>query len=1041
MRLYNRHAAIIAALMAMGGAVSCGVATPDEQTETDAPVEPAQAPSAGEAGKVTGLRAAYIAAVQSGAGEEYHAERGASGEAVLVHPPQRFAATLDGARVRVTQDEEEGWELTLATTAVGCETRPGALLPAGIVEASKNRVHMSRGDVEEWYVNGPLGLEQGFTLERAPSCAGTKVVSIEVGGDLVPGLVHAEGSEKGTAVTFSSPGGGAVARYSDLHVKDARGKILDAWMTLAGTTIELHVDDAEAVYPIEIDPLVAVQSQKITASDAQGHDFFGISAAISGDTAVIGAREEDAAGTNAGAAYVFVRSGGVWTEQQKLISVGTVSGRLGEKVAIDGDTIVCGARTETIGSNGNQGAAYVFTRSGTTWTQQQRLWISDGATSDFYGGAVSISGDTIAVGAVGYLNNPGAPFASQNRGAVYVYTRSGSVWSLQQKLAALDGLNEEFGQAVALQANTLLIGSTLDSIGGINGGSVFVFTRSGTTWTEQFKIWPSDPVSYASFGGSISLSGNTALVGARYHSTSRGAAYVFTNYSGLTWIEEQKLLASDGATSDAFGSSVSLLGDVALIGASGDTIGATTAAGSAYLFKRSGTTWAEEQKITASDPGQYDRFGGGVALGTDVAIVGASDDNIGASPGYQGSAYVFGITDVGGGGSACTTAGECGSGFCVDGYCCDTACGGGSTSDCQACSVTAGAAENGTCAPIPTGSICRTSGGVCDVAEACDGTSTACPSDAKVASSTTCRAAVQPCDVPESCDGENNACPADEKLAAGTLCRAADGPCDVADHCDGVSAACTADAKVASGTTCRASAGGCDPAESCNGVSNQCPADTLLASGTVCRASTGSCDPAEVCDGASAACPTDVSGGSCGTPVCVTIRRGVNGAVADSYLSSVNGGWGPGAEPWMTTGGTGVGRGLLRFDLGSIPSGATVTSATVTLYAGWNTSNTTVRAHKVLNSWAESTVSYNNFWSSSNFDAAVSASFPASGVGNKTFSITSLAAEWVTGAAPNYGILLEEDIGVSPPIGRHTFYCSEGSTMTQRPKLEICYLQ
>jgi hypothetical protein len=228
-------------------------------------------PSADEKGGVTGLRAAYIVAVQSGAGEEYHAERGASGEAVLVHPPQRFAATLDGARVLVTQDEEDGWELTLATTAVGCEARPGALLPAGVVEASKNRVHMSRGDVEEWYVNGPLGLEQGFTLERAPSCAGTKVVSIEVGGDLVPGPRPRRREREGHRRHVLQPRRRRCrARYSDLHVKDARGKILDAWMTLAGTTIELHVDDAEAVYPIEIDPLVAAQSQKLTARRRAG---------------------------------------------------------------------------------------------------------------------------------------------------------------------------------------------------------------------------------------------------------------------------------------------------------------------------------------------------------------------------------------------------------------------------------------------------------------------------------------------------------------------------------------------------------------------------------------------------------------------------------------------------------------------------------------------------------------------------------------------------------------------------------------------------
>ncbi|MEC7522882.1 MAG: hypothetical protein VYE22_23605 [Myxococcota bacterium] len=208
-------------------------------------------------------------------------------------------------------------------------------------------------------------------------------------------------------------------------------------------------------------------------------------------------------------------------------------------------------------------------------------------------------------------------------------------------------------------------------------------------------------------------------------------------------------------------------------------------------------------------------------------------------------------------GDMCMADTDCGSGFCVDGVCCDSACGAGATDDCQACAIAAGAAADGVCGAVSAGTECRASAGVCDAAETCDGAALTCPADAFAAAGTSCRAAAGACDAEETCDGASAACPADGFIAAGTECRAAAGLCDAAETCDGATAACPADGFVAAGTECRAAADLCDAAEACDGSSAACPADGLVAAGTVCRMPTDLCDAAEACDGSSAACPMD----------------------------------------------------------------------------------------------------------------------------------------------------------------------------------------
>jgi hypothetical protein len=225
----------------------------------------------------------------------------------------------------------------------------------------------------------------------------------------------------------------------------------------------------------------------------------------------------------------------------------------------------------------NTGSAYVFVRSGTTWTEQQKLTAMDAAANDYFGLSVSLSGDTALVGAQG--DDDGG----SNTGSAYVFVRSGTTWTPEQKLNASDpGAEDQFGYSVSVDGDTALVGAPTHDDGGMDTGSAYVFVRSGTTWTEEQKLGPSNPATIDNFGYSVSLSGDTALVGAiRYMGI--GSAYVLVR-SGTTWTEDQEVAASDGEQANLFGYSVSLSGDTALVGAQGHDHGAGAKSGAAFAF-------------------------------------------------------------------------------------------------------------------------------------------------------------------------------------------------------------------------------------------------------------------------------------------------------------------------------------------------------------------------------------------------------------------------------------------------------------------------
>jgi hypothetical protein len=470
------------------------------------------------------------------------------------------------------------------------------------------------------------------------------------------------------------------------------------------------------------------QQAYLKPSNTDMGDEFGSLVAVSGDTVVVGAPYESSSATGvngnqndnsaaySGAAYVFVRSGSSWSQQAYLKASNTdASDYFGETVAVSGDTIVVGASFEAsnaIGVNGNQnddsaaraGAAYVFVRSGTTWSQQAYLKASNTESGDSFGNSVAISGDTIVIGAEledssatgvnGDQTNNLASFA----GAAYVFVRSGGTWNQQAYLKASNtdtdpNARDAFGCSVAVSGDTIVIGAhreDSDAIG-VNGdqtnndlpesGAAYVFVRSAGTWNQQAYLKASNTDGGDFYGNAVAVSGDTVVVGAWYEDSNAtgvngdqtnnlaamsGAAYVYVR-SGGSWSQQAYLKASNTDAADNFAYSVSISGDRIVVGAFDEDSNATGVygnqndnsadhSGAAYLFTRSGGSWSQLFYIKPSNTNAADLFGHSVAISGETFISGARHEASNAtgvngnqndnSATNAGAAYVFTVSDV-----------------------------------------------------------------------------------------------------------------------------------------------------------------------------------------------------------------------------------------------------------------------------------------------------------------------------------------------------------------------------------------------------------
>ena len=305
----------------------------------------------------------------------------------------------------------------------------------------------------------------------------------------------------------------------------------------------MRVEDGGARYPVVVDPWI--QQAELTASDGAAQDYFGYSVAVSGSTMVVGAPKHTV-GSNQyqGAAYVFAASGGKWVQQAELTaSNGVANDWFGSSVAVNGSTVVVGATGHYASASDTQGAAYVFVESGGKWSQQAELEPSDGKGVGGFGYSVAVSGGTAVVGYVNQIVG-----SERFAGAAYVFVESGGTWSQQAELTASDGMNgDNFGCSVAVDGSTVVVGANAHPLNPATGpGAAYVFVQNGETWSQQAELAASDGAGLDWFGNSVAVSGSTVVVGAYYHNVSgssvlnQGAAYVFVQ-SGGTWSQQAEL--------------------------------------------------------------------------------------------------------------------------------------------------------------------------------------------------------------------------------------------------------------------------------------------------------------------------------------------------------------------------------------------------------------------------------------------------------------------------------------------------------------------
>ncbi len=329
------------------------------------------------------------------------------------------------------------------------------------------------------------------------------------------------------------------------------------------------------------------QQAKLLASDGAAGDKFGYSVAINGDIIAVGAYQDDAPLSNGGSAYVFIRNDTTWFEQPKLTaSDGTADDEFGVSVAIAGNNVFVGAHFADLPSNSAAGAVYRFTYTGPGWTEVQKLVPVGGVIlGDHFGESVAVSGGKLAVGA------PGTDVPETAAGSVYVFAEGGGGnYLMQEKLSIPNGTNgDNFGGVVAIEGNTLVGGAREDTpiIGQPAFGAAYVYEFNGAAWTSQGKLTASDGASADRFGWSVAVSDNVIAVGAREDDTTAGpdagSAYIFTR-SGTTWTEVQKLAPADPFNGDRFGEGVALSFGNLVVGAAEKQLSAPNGQGAAYYF-------------------------------------------------------------------------------------------------------------------------------------------------------------------------------------------------------------------------------------------------------------------------------------------------------------------------------------------------------------------------------------------------------------------------------------------------------------------------
>jgi YD repeat-containing protein len=741
---------------------------------------------------------------------------------------------VDGAAVYLLRGDER----TLVLEPAGFERGSHAHnLGAGRMRERSGRIELARGDsVQEWYRPRALDLEQGWTLASRLGDGDEPLrVVLRIGPDVQVARPSPTRTQRQARAAIDDPAerepslvlmvGDTPITYSGLAVHDAAGSTLPSRLRLIDDAVVLEIDDSHARYPVTVDPLIALGATAVPNGGAS-LDWASAST-VDGNQLFIGQRDGVDSGYIQGRVHQYSWSGTAWSFVRTIRIAGTGStAAFGTALAVHGDWLVVGAPQQ-----GTKGTVHAIRLSGGfngSGVPNVSRAIVPTETVTTFGTTVSISGSRLAVGT-------GAS------GRAYVYNRSGDDWttSTANKLTGTG----RFGTSVALDrqnANLLVISAPTHSTDGI----VHIYQWSGSSWGTSTQIVPQYEDQNA-YGASVAVDGGRVAIACLAGFGNPRAELVRALNSGSGWTRSSMFFSTGYiSTSQTFAyndpnrsPSVAIArdpfagaNDIMILGLPN---GVQASNGSGAV---EGTVDVSPSSIAAAS---RTTFGGFLARGRAV-----STDGRRVILGYQG--YIVSPFSLRGfahshdlrrqNGDVCTATDQCGSGYCVDGVCCNSACGGGSGSDCLACNAAQTGLANGTCGNRLAGTVCRSTTGVCDVAETCTGTSGACPANAVRPSSYQCRAPAAACDAPENCDGASVACPSDVLRPQGHVCRANAGACDVMETCDGVGQVCPADEYLPPDTACRAASPGtpCDVMEACSGTSAACPADRV---GTGCETS------------------------------------------------------------------------------------------------------------------------------------------------------------------------------------------------------------
>ena len=383
-----------------------------------------------------------------------------------------------------------------------------------------------------------------------------------------------------------------------------------------------------------------MQQAKLDPSHGEEHDFFGVSVSMGNGVAVMGSRYANCTMPlyyctwGPGSAHVFRFNGSHWTQEAELVpSSGVSDASFGWSVSINGEVAIIGAPYD----NGEKGAAYVFRWNGSAWTEEVQLTASDGQYDDEFGSSVSVQGDIAVVG---------APDNFYGSGMVYVFRHNGIGWTEEAKLVPLEAqIQDGFGVRTAISNDVIVVGAFGRDNVAENSGAAYVFRWNGTEWIEESKLLALDGTPGDRFGNSVAIDQETIVVGAFEDDEAgvyAGSAYIFRR-NDKTWTQEAKLIGSDVSAQDHFGGSVSISGNTVLISSftsSSNTL--FNGSGTVYAFQWDGFEWIETVRLTPADLEEDTRFSIGVSMHANDVIVGASSYDLNSEA--SGAAYVFSLT-------------------------------------------------------------------------------------------------------------------------------------------------------------------------------------------------------------------------------------------------------------------------------------------------------------------------------------------------------------------------------------------------------------